>query len=90
MLLFAMLSVCSAWAEPVSEAAALQQARAFLAERGRPDALQTPVLAAGRGDRSQQQSDFYVFNVPDNGGFVVVSGDDRAVPVLGYADKMLL
>jgi hypothetical protein len=29
---------------------------------------------------------FYVFGGKDNKGFVIVSGDDRVVPVLGYSD----
>ncbi|MBQ7489587.1 MAG: Spi family protease inhibitor [Bacteroidales bacterium] len=29
---------------------------------------------------------FYIFNA-DDGGFVIVSADDRAVPVLGYSDN---
>ena len=30
---------------------------------------------------------YHIFNVADNGGFVIISGDDRAVQVLGYADR---
>ena len=86
-ILCSTLSTLTLWAEPISETAALQEARAFLAQRGRLDALQTSVLAPSRGPRTQQSSDFYVFNVSDNGGFVVVSGDDRALPILGYADR---
>ena len=83
-----MLSVCSVWAEPVTESAALQKARAFMTQRGRPLALQTSARAAGRDrDMPEQTADYYVFNIPDNAGFVVVSGDDRTVPILGYADQ---
>ena len=32
-------------------------------------------------------SGLYVFNVSDNGGFVIVSNDDVAVPILGYSDN---
>jgi hypothetical protein len=28
---------------------------------------------------------YYVFNVKDDNGFVIVSGDDRVIPVLGYS-----
>lgn len=31
--------------------------------------------------------DLYVFNRNQNDGFVIVSGDDQALPVLGYADS---
>lgn len=30
---------------------------------------------------------FYVFNAEGQNGFVIVSADDRTIPVLGYADK---
>ncbi len=30
---------------------------------------------------------YYVFNVENNGGFVIVSGDDRTDEILGYSDK---
>jgi hypothetical protein len=29
---------------------------------------------------------FYVFGTENNDGFVIVSGDDRVIPVLGYSD----
>lgn len=29
----------------------------------------------------------YVFNAADGNGFVLVAGDDRSIPVLGYSDK---
>ena len=32
-------------------------------------------------------ADYFVFNVPGNKGFVIVSGDDRAYPVLGQSDE---
>ncbi len=30
---------------------------------------------------------FYVFNAEGQGGFVIVSADDRTIPILGYADE---
>ena len=30
---------------------------------------------------------FYIFNAKDGNGFVIVSADDQAVPILGYSDK---
>lgn len=32
-------------------------------------------------------ADFYIFNVGKDAGFVIVAGEDRIRPVLGYADK---
>ena len=33
------------------------------------------------------QAPYYVFNAEDNGGFVVVAGDDRMKDILGYAER---
>ena len=33
-----------------------------------------------------QLADYYVFNASDGSAFVIVSGDDRALPVLGYGE----
>lgn len=30
---------------------------------------------------------YYVYNIDSNQGFVIVSGDDRATPILGYSDE---
>ncbi len=35
---------------------------------------------------STDANSFYVFNLGDNGGFVIVAGEDRAPQVLGYSD----
>ena len=37
--------------------------------------------------RDLQSPSYYVFNAADSQGFVVVSGDERTVPVLGYTDS---
>ena len=41
-------------------------------------------------ERAKLQSEdpaFYIFNKADNGGFVIVSGDDRTVDILGYSNQ---
>ena len=30
---------------------------------------------------------YYVYNIVDNQGFIIVSGDDRTTPILGYSDE---
>jgi hypothetical protein len=49
-----------------------------------------PVRTTRKGV-AQQQDDgnayYYVFNVDDNGGYVIVSGDDRTEPILGYVEQ---
>ncbi|MBQ3325525.1 MAG: C10 family peptidase [Muribaculaceae bacterium] len=47
----------------------------------KPVALSNSMLKAGN------QAAFYIFNVGNNQGFVIVSGDDRINPILGYSDE---
>lgn len=72
-------------AATVSKNDALQKAWQFLGGR----------QAAARGTQNQslslrtayEGSAYYVFNNGENGGFVIVSADDRTPAVLGYSDR---
>lgn len=84
-----MLAGLSGWADNVSSDEALQQAVQFLnrqnivSNNGKmhlPNKSQTLSLAKDAGS-------YYVFNVGQNEGFVMVSGDDRTPAILGYADE---
>ena len=76
------------WADDITAEEALQQAQEFLAKRQ---------VATGGQHRVQAKvpqlalastvSGLYVFNVADNGGYVIVSNDDGTVPVLGFSDS---
>ncbi|MDR2963311.1 MAG: thiol protease/hemagglutinin PrtT [Bacteroidales bacterium] len=48
-------------------------------------AAHAPVLEYTR--RAEQTVYYYVYNIGENEGFVIVSGDDRAREVLGYSTK---
>ena len=49
---------------------------------------QTPQLSlAMTGVNADKKVDYYVFNNDKNHGFIIVSGDDKAAPVLGYCDE---
>ena len=90
-VLLTMLTT-AAWAEHVSESEAMQKAQAFLTERGHWQAKPHRILRTamkGRRARAQVPTEcaYYVFNVSDDCGFVIVSGDDRAPAILGYADS---
>ena len=39
------------------------------------------------GQAGDEDAYFYIFNTPDGNGFIIVSADDRAYPVLGYSLK---
>lgn len=74
-------------ANPVTLSQAREKAGQFLnkrvAKRARASAPKPKALkmmAAGKNDS------YYIFNVGDEGGFVVVSGDDATEEILGYSD----
>ena len=84
LLFFLVLMTCGiagAWAEELTKEQALELARQFVAGQQGRRAAGSTVADAG------QVSGLYVFNVGTDGGFVVVSNDDRTTPILGYGDS---
>lgn len=49
--------------------------------------MKVPTRPFKTSDTSESNQNLYVFNAKDQQGFVIVSGDDRIVPILGYSDK---
>lgn len=84
LLILLSLFVSVLQAATVNKQDALQKAQQFVAGR----------QAAARGGAGQAQSlqsaldnsYYYVFNIGTDGGFVIVSGDDRTPEILGYSD----
>ena len=86
--LFLVLSFLAigAWAQQITEQQAMDRALQYLntntAAKARGlDGKQLNLKAA----KVEPQS-FYAFNL-EGGGYVIASGDSRALPVLGYSDK---
>ena len=82
--------------ETVTQQEALPRAAQFLAARydvnatgGMRQPRKNPQLQAATLPESlaAAQTAFYVFNVGSAEGFVIVSADDRAPEILGYADS---
>ena len=86
-LLFTLLAVMVTLtmnAEQVSKQNALQKAQQFMPGK---NFTVTSSRSLARGDDSQaREAELYILNA-DGGGFVIVSGDDRTTPILGYSDK---
>ena len=77
LTLLAFLSMATANAEPVSRQQTLKKAGQFM-----PGKKFSESKASTRSDVSDA---FYVFNAEGNGGYVIVSGDDRTTEILGYS-----
>jgi len=80
------------FAQHVTEEQALQKAQAFLQDkvmnsangrRGAP--AKAPAMQ--RVTQAAPTNAYYIFNAEQNGGFVIVSGDERAEEILGYSTE---
>ena len=94
--LVASLSVASfqTSAEPVTANSAREIANGFVKSHAKatPGSLRAPAMAdimlayAQPSSKLPKANLYYIFNIK-GGGFVIVSGEDHAIPVLGYSDK---
>ena len=75
------------WAEDVTPEEALRQAQDFMQQRVASGSRPRKAQGTLQLTPTQQVSGLYIFNVADDGGFVIVSNDDRTVPVLGFSDS---
>ena len=87
-----LILALSAMAAPVTPEQAQQSASQFMQQRRAGVSVQsTPVNHGQRmnanGPSSTTQPAYYVFNTIGNKGFVIASGDDRTMPILGYTDS---
>ena len=82
LLLFVLMVSCFVvvWADEVTEKDAQQVAQQFVMSRQN---RKSPPKVESAG----QVSGLYVFNVSNNGGFVIVSNDDRTTPILGFGES---
>ena len=92
ILLFCTLCfTLTAMAEPVGKQAALYTAQNFMLAKGKYiDSAQNPFKSSRKGAASQTAGEdtyYYVFNAGNDGGYVIVSGDDRTEPILGYVEQ---
>ena len=79
-----MMLVLGVNAQPISEQEALQKARQFLQGKNIVSPSQGQIRRATKAHPYQH---LYLFNVENNGGFVIVAGDSRAREILGYGEE---
>ena len=72
-------------AKPISEQEAFEKAQHFL--QGKSIVSPVKARSLSRGMNEAPYKHLYLFNVEDNGGFVIVAGDSRAREILGYSDQ---
>ena len=87
-----LMSFFQVLATPVNQTDALQLATNFHQLRSSSklrsaEALKLVYQGSNTGLRSSEDPAFYIYNIGDNQGFVIVSGEDAAKTILGYADE---
>ena len=70
-------------AGPVTAQQALEKARRFM--KGKEIVMPTHVRGTTKVTKNNMDA-FYVFNATDDGGYVIVSADDRTPDILAYSD----
>ncbi len=82
-LMILLLVGMTAAAKPVTQSQAMIKAQAVL--KGK--LLKNTQANTRQMNSNQTLPAYYVFNAEDNGGFVIVSGDDLAPEILAFADE---
>ena len=77
-----VVAIVTTKANPVSRNEALQKARYFMPSKHFQEGKKL-----ARTQALSVNDPFYVFNDEKGHGFVIVSGDDRTEPILGYSDQ---
>ena len=86
LLLLALMLPGTSAANPITQQQALQNALSFLESRGKSIDNSSLRHAPLRSSMTATES-YYVFNIGNNEGYVITSGDDCAPAILGYADS---
>ena len=88
LFLLAMMLPLVASAGHVTQQQAKSEALAFVQQKQKAaKTLKIAAKATRLQSASADDAYYYVFNVGTNDGFVVVSGDDRTNPILGFSDE---
>jgi len=83
LFIILLLVAMTAAANPITQNEAWTKAQAVL--RGKT--LMATQTNARQANGTTSAPAYYVFNAEDNGGFVIVSGDDQATSILAYSDQ---
>ena len=72
---------------PISRQKAQQNAQEFLQQKGIDMKQRTLRQAPMSAKNKMESAPYYVFNIDNDNGYVIASGDDRAFAILGYSNK---
>ncbi len=81
-----MTTTIVANAQQITEQQAKERALQFLTDGGKAKSRSAAATGKLLKKTCVEVDNLYAYNL-DGGGFVIVSGDERTIPVLGYSDK---
>ncbi|MBQ8270727.1 MAG: C10 family peptidase [Bacteroidaceae bacterium] len=90
LLAIAILLSMTAYAGPVDIETAKQIAQEYLdKQKGTPKKIKqsSAPRRANSASGSDEALSYYAFDIEENGGFVIVSGDDQLKPILAHTDN---
>ena len=92
MLLVSIFFPVAAWAGSINEQTAYQRAADFAGMHGLNTTLNQVQFQTDLRERAPKRGgadmpDLYVYNIGKEQGFIIVSGDDRTEPILGYSES---
>ena len=73
-------------AEPIGKQAALYTAQSYMLAKGKSLSTNPSPRRGAKSTSEEGDGYYYVFNAGNDGGYVIVSGDDRVEPILGYVE----
>ncbi len=83
VLMLMTLCIAGAWADEVTEKQAQDLANSFVNSYfGKKGSDRSGLKSQGQ----MEKLGFYVFNMTDKGGFVIVSNESETTPILGYSE----
>lgn len=92
LILFFLYSMLS-YANPVDISTAQKIAKSFYTSKVNSasakikSSLPLELKLAYTASEKDSQNSYYIFNRENQNGFIIISGDDRTTPILGYADS---
>ena len=74
------------WAQQVSQDEAMQRALKFFSKPSQTSGMKKAPRKAPRMKAAEVNETYYIFNDEANGGFIIVSGEERTPDILGYSN----
>ena len=80
-----LASTLAATAAPIDARTARATAQTFATQRGKQ--IITPTAPLKVKGSTSTHAPYYIYDVENGGGFVIIAGDDRLPSILGYTDS---